>query len=143
MTIALFAYTHSFGETFQIDFERSSNMETNSKPNGSAAASDIRNGVERNASSAAAAAHSAVDRLSDAAHPAVDRLSAGAHQTVDKLSGAATAAAGMFQQRTEQFNTAGSQFTENFRGYVKDNPLAVIGIAALTGFVLSRLLSSR
>jgi ElaB/YqjD/DUF883 family membrane-anchored ribosome-binding protein len=118
-------------------------MEVNGKPNGSAGPAGIRNSIEKAAGTASTAAHNAIDRLAEGARPAVDRIASGAHQTVDKLSGAATSAAGTIEQKTMQINEASEQLIDGCRTYVQTNPLKSLGIAVVTGFVLSRLFKLR
>lgn len=100
-------------------------------------------GVARTVSDASATAHSTIDKVSNAARPAVDRLATGAHQAVDKIAGAATTAAESLVVKTEQLKNAHARMTEECRVYVRANPLAAVGVAALAGFVLSRLFRSR
>jgi ElaB/YqjD/DUF883 family membrane-anchored ribosome-binding protein len=111
-------------------------MESMSKPNPT---SNLQDAAER----ARAAAHSTVDQVADAAQPAVERLAAGAHQTVDKLAGAAGAAAQMMGEKGEQMKLAQERLLESCRGYVRENPIASVGIALAAGYLLSRLISSR
>jgi ElaB/YqjD/DUF883 family membrane-anchored ribosome-binding protein len=100
-------------------------------------------GVARTLSDASATAHSTIDKMSNAARPAVDRLATGAHQAVDKLAGAATTAADTLAVKTEQLKGAHARMTEECRVYVRSNPLAAVGVAVLTGFILSRLFRPR
>ena len=90
-----------------------------------------------------AGAHSVIDKVSDVAHPMVDRVASGAHQTVDKLAGAAGQAAETLGVKGEQLKDAQMRAMEQCRGYVRDNPIASLGIALAAGFLLSRLLSWR
>lgn len=111
-------------------------MESMSKSNPT---SSVQDAAER----ASAAAHSTVDQVADAARPAVDRLAAGAHQTVDKLADAAGAAAQIVGEKSGQMKLAQERLLEDCRGYVRENPIASIGIALAAGYLLSRLTSSR
>lgn len=99
--------------------------------------------VGRTVDQATNVAHKAIDRASDATRPAVDRVAAGAHQTVDKIAGAANRAAETLEARGGQLRDAQSRFTESCSAYVRDNPIASLGLAVAAGFLLSRLLSSR
>ena len=99
--------------------------------------------VARTVDHATASAHHAIDKASDAARPAVDRVASGAHQTVEKIAGAATQAAETLDLKSEQLMDAQARLTETCRSYVRDNPVASLGIAVAAGFLLSRLLGPR
>lgn len=73
----------------------------------------------------------------------VNRLRSGAHEAVDKVANATTQAAEVLSQKGEQLKNVEQQFVEDCRGYIHENPLASLGIAVGTGFLLSRLLSGR
>jgi len=90
---------------------------------------------------ASAGAHTAIDKVSDAARPMVDRVSSGAHRAVDKIAGVANRAAETLGVKGGQLKDVQARAMEQCRGYVRDNPLASIGIAVAAGFVLSRLLA--
>jgi ElaB/YqjD/DUF883 family membrane-anchored ribosome-binding protein len=90
---------------------------------------------------ASAGAHTVIDKVSDAARPMVDRVASGAHQAVDKIAGAAGQAAETLGVTGGQLQEAQMRAMEQCRGYVRDNPIASIGIAIAAGFLLSRLLS--
>jgi ElaB/YqjD/DUF883 family membrane-anchored ribosome-binding protein len=66
-----------------------------------------------------------------------------AHEAVDKLASAASHAADAIGEKGEQLKNAEHRLVANCSGYVRDNPIASIGIAVATGFLLSRLLSGR
>ncbi len=121
-------------------------METTGKMggmSGSTAIGDATGTVARKVDEATTGAHKAIDKASDAARPAVDKLASGAHQAVDKMADAATQAAEKLADKRAQLMDAQSELTETCRNYVRENPLASIGIAVAAGFVLSKLLSSR
>ena len=99
--------------------------------------------VGRTVDQAAAGAHDVIDKISDAARPMVDRIASGAHQAVDKIAGVAGQAAETLGVRGEQLKNAQAQAMAQARIYVRDNPLAALGIALAAGYLLSRLLSSR
>lgn len=73
----------------------------------------------------------------------VARLRSGAHSTVDKVANATSQAAEVLGQKSEQLKNAEQQFLENCRAYIDKNPATSLGIAVGTGFLLSRLMSSR
>lgn len=99
--------------------------------------------ITTNIEEASAGAHHTIDKVTDATRPAVDRVATGAHEAVDKLAGAAVNAAETFGVKSEQFKEAQTRITENFRSYVRDNPLATVGIAVAAGFLLSRFINAR
>ena len=88
----------------------------------------------------AAAAHERVDRLVDVARPTVDRVASAVHETVDKVAGVATQAAGNLATKTGHLKDVQNQLAEDCRLYVRDHPVKALGIAAVAGFVMSRLL---
>jgi ElaB/YqjD/DUF883 family membrane-anchored ribosome-binding protein len=73
----------------------------------------------------------------------IDNVSIAAHEAVDKIASATNKAAEVIGEKGDQLKNAEQQLMENCRGYVRDNPLTSLGIAAATGFLLSRLLSGR
>lgn len=89
--------------------------------------------------SATNTAHRAINNAAEASRPAVDRVASTAHSTVDKLAGAAVSTAETMRVRGEQFKEVQVRATESCRGYVRENPMVSVGIAAAVGFVLSRL----
>jgi len=108
-----------------------------------AGSTEALNGTGYGTNSRAASAHDTVDRLANAARPAVDRLASSAHSAVDRMTTFASSAASTLGQRREQFSTQGAELAESARTYVRENPMAAVGIAAAVGFLLSRIMSSR
>lgn len=105
--------------------------------------SDGSRGPARAADQVRSGAHDAIDKVSDAARPMVDRLASGAHQTVDKLASVAAQAAETLGVKGGQLKNFQAQAMEQCRGYVREHPVASVGIAIAAGFLLSRLLRSR
>ena len=89
---------------------------------------------------ASAGAHDTVDKMTNAVRPAVDRIATGAHKAVDKIARTAAQTAESLGAKGEQLQDAHARMTEQCRVYVRENPLAAIGIALAAGFVLSRLI---
>ena len=87
--------------------------------------------------------HDGINRASEAARPAVDRIASGAHQAVDSMAEAASHAAEAFGEKGTNLKEMQARFMEDCNNYVRENPMASIGIAAAAGFLLSRMLSSR
>ena len=99
--------------------------------------------LTRAAEHASAMTHDAIDKVSDATRPAMDRIASGAHQAVDKIAGAAAQAADALGVKGEQLKKAQVRAMEQCRGYVRENPVASLGIAVAAGYLLSRLMRSR
>ncbi len=79
----------------------------------------------------------------DVAGPAVDRLASGAHRAVDQMADVAARAADALDVKSVQLKDLQAQWLEKGRVYIRDNPVKSLGIAVVSGFLLSRLLSSR
>jgi len=73
----------------------------------------------------------------------IDKASQSAHEAVDKIASATNQAAEALGEKGEQLQNAEQQLMASCRGYVRDNPITSLGIAAAAGFLLSRLLSGR
>jgi ElaB/YqjD/DUF883 family membrane-anchored ribosome-binding protein len=71
--------------------------------------------------------------------PAIDRVAAMAHQVVDKAAGAATPTADWLSERGEKLKATHQKLVADTTGYVSTHPLKAVGIAAVVGFLLSRL----
>lgn len=111
-------------------------METNPNTLGTSSKTD-------NINQASSSMHDSIDRASDAARPAVDRIASSAHSAVDSIAAAAANAADSFGEKSGNFKEMQSQFMEDCNNYVRENPMASLGMAAAAGFLLSRVLSSR
>jgi ElaB/YqjD/DUF883 family membrane-anchored ribosome-binding protein len=92
---------------------------------------------------ASSKAHGAIDRMSAGAVPVLDRATSGAHRAVDSVASAASGAVETLAAQSGQFQAGQARVAEECRGYVRENPLASVGIALAAGFLLSRLLGSR
>lgn len=79
------------------------------------------------------------DRMADKAHEAVDRLSRKMQPTVDALTEKASQAVDAVSQRADQLKGSGEAALETTRNYVRENPIAAIGIAAVAGLLLGRM----
>jgi ElaB/YqjD/DUF883 family membrane-anchored ribosome-binding protein len=115
-------------------------MEQSGKP---VAANGMSGTVARVLDDAGTGAHGAIDKMSAAAVPAVDRLASGAHQAVTQATTSVGGVASSMAAKADQLLDAQSRVTEECRGYVREYPLASVGIAVAAGFILSRLLSAR
>lgn len=72
-----------------------------------------------------------------------DKASKLAHETGDKIASATSQAIETLSDKGEQMKSAEQHLVKNCQRYIRDNPISSIGIAVASGFLLSRLLSSR
>ncbi|MDD5462853.1 MAG: DUF883 domain-containing protein [Methylococcales bacterium] len=70
----------------------------------------------------------------------IDKAANSAHEAIDKVASATHQAAETVGEKGEQLKNAEQQLMENYHRYVRDNPIASLGIAAAAGFLLSRVL---
>jgi len=99
--------------------------------------------LERAVDRASVGAHQTIDSISSSGKPAVDRMTASAHEAVDKVSSVAGHAVETLGMKGEQLNAAEQRLMAGTRKYVQENPVTSVGIAIATGYVLSRIFSSR
>ena len=85
-------------------------------------------------------AHDRINQLTEAARPAVDRMASNAHAAIDTVAGAAASAVDTLGIKGDQLNNAQEKLVEAARGYMREQPIASLGIALATGWILSRLL---
>ena len=84
-----------------------------------------------------------INDLSKAVAHAVDNATDSVQDAAHTLSLAANRASRMIDNKGEQFMHAQSRLTRNFRGYVQEQPLTALGIAAASGILLGWLLRQR
>lgn len=72
-----------------------------------------------------------------------NRIKSGAHEAMDTVVHAGSQAGEAISEKGEQLHNMEQRLLKNCRGYVRDNPIVSLGIAAGVGFLLSRLLGSR
>lgn len=89
---------------------------------------------------ASTSAHAAVNSIAGTAKPAIERVAGMAHEAVDRAAGAAAPAAKWLGERGESLNATQKQLLTDTCSFVSANPLKSMGIAALAGFLVSRLL---
>lgn len=104
---------------------------------------DLQHTLEQGVERATGAAHQTIDSVSDAAQPAIENLRSGAHKAVDSAGDAATHAAGAVGVKGDQLQEKGKIIAERAGGYVREHPVASLGMAVAAGYLLSRLLTSR
>ncbi|MDT3678576.1 MAG: hypothetical protein ROZ64_07050 [Burkholderiaceae bacterium] len=84
-------------------------------------------------------AEQGADRIADKAHETVERLSQKVQPTMDALTEKASQAVDAVSQRADQLRGSGEAALETTRNYVRENPIAAIGIAAVAGLLLGRM----
>lgn len=97
-------------------------------------------------SKAASDAHAAGNAIADAAEgamrkakPAIDKVANMAHQAVDKAAASAAPAAEWIEEKSQQLDQTQRKLVNDTCAYISANPLTSVGLAALAGFLLSRL----
>jgi ElaB/YqjD/DUF883 family membrane-anchored ribosome-binding protein len=125
------------GKEIQMSPTEMDEMEKSLPANGSAG------NVARTLDNAGARLHGAIDKMSASAVPAVNRAASRAHVAVDQVTQAAGGAADSLAAKADELRATQSRLTEDCRGYVRENPLASVGIALATGYLLSRALNRR
>ena len=70
-----------------------------------------------------------MESKSTATHRQIDQVSDGAHRVVDQ-----------FGEKADELMEMKDDWVEATRGYVRDHPVAALGIALAAGYVLSAIL---
>ncbi|HEV3010060.1 MAG TPA: DUF883 C-terminal domain-containing protein [Burkholderiales bacterium] len=73
----------------------------------------------------------------------IERASSTAHEAVDRVSQTAAAYAERFGERAEELLEMKDNWVEGAREYVREHPVAALGIAVAAGYILSMLMRSR
>jgi ElaB/YqjD/DUF883 family membrane-anchored ribosome-binding protein len=73
----------------------------------------------------------------------IERVSDGAHRVVDEAANRAGAIADRFGEKADELLEMKEDWLEATRGYVRDHPVAALGIAVAAGYVLSALMRGR
>ncbi len=76
-------------------------------------------------------------------HHGIDQLAATSHGAVDSLANGASQLAQLLSHKGEQLHDVQRRLSESCRCQIREKPLAAIGIAVATGFLLSWLVRSR
>ena len=84
---------------------------------------------------------STAERLAEQANAGLSRLSETAHQTMGRVSDYASQAASRLSDRGHEL--LDSRTVESARTYVRQHPVAAIGIAIAVGLLISKLTSRR
>ena len=92
-------------------------------------------------------AHAAVDSIAALADeaarkakPAIDGVAAMAHQAVDKLAGAVAPTTEWLTEHGESLKATQKKLVQDTSSYISTHPLSSVAIAAVAGFVLSRII---
>lgn len=73
----------------------------------------------------------------------IERASSTAHDTVDRVAQTASAYAERFGEQAEALLEMKDNWVEGAREYVREHPVAALGIAVAAGYILSMLMRSR
>lgn len=77
----------------------------------------------------------------DSVNEAVDRIESSAHAAVKKAAEATVHAVDKLSEKQQQIKDVQDEWLEKTKDYIQANPIKSLAIAAVSGFVLSRLLS--
>jgi ElaB/YqjD/DUF883 family membrane-anchored ribosome-binding protein len=73
----------------------------------------------------------------------IERISDSAHEAVDRTAQTAAAIAERFGEKAEEWLEMKDNWVEGAREYVREHPIAALGMAAAAGYILSMLMRSR
>ena len=80
-----------------------------------------------------------IERASDRAHQAVDRAAGAASSVADRIGERVDALA----ERGEELRELPENWIEGARDYVREHPVASLGIALAAGYLLSMMMRSK
>jgi ElaB/YqjD/DUF883 family membrane-anchored ribosome-binding protein len=89
------------------------------------------------------AVRSNAEALGERAHGGIDRLTSTAHDAVERAASTAATAADTLGVKGRQLLEARDEWMDTTRVYVREHPIAALGVALAAGYLLSRILSSR
>lgn len=78
--------------------------------------------------------------VQNTAHQGIDKVTDAAHQTVDKIASAATPAADWVNENARKLKQVEQQLVSDASNYVRQHPLAAVGIAVVAGMIISKLM---
>jgi ElaB/YqjD/DUF883 family membrane-anchored ribosome-binding protein len=81
-----------------------------------------------------------VEKLAREAHEAVDRVASKLDPAIEEVRSAAAHAGDVVGARLEDLAARQDEWTESMRLQVRAHPLTVVGIAALAGLLLGRIM---
>ncbi len=70
-------------------------------------------------------------------HKQIERIGDSAHDAVDRATETASAVAERFGDKAEEWLEMKDTWVEGAREYVREHPIAALGIAAAAGYLLS------
>lgn len=73
----------------------------------------------------------------------IEHYASTAHEAVDRVAETASAYAGRLGEKAEEWIEMKDTWVEGARTYVREHPIAALGIAVAAGYVLSMLMRSR
>ena len=73
----------------------------------------------------------------------IERATGTAHETVNRVAETASEYAERFGEKAEEWLEMKDDWVEGTREYVREHPIAALGIAAAAGYLLSMLMRSR
>jgi ElaB/YqjD/DUF883 family membrane-anchored ribosome-binding protein len=83
------------------------------------------------------------EKLAEQASAGLGRLSDTAQQTMGRVSEVASQAASRLSERGRELYDMRGEYVDTARTYVREHPVAAIGIAIAIGLLISRLTSRR
>jgi ElaB/YqjD/DUF883 family membrane-anchored ribosome-binding protein len=83
------------------------------------------------------------ENIAERATDRLGRLSETAQQTMDRVTDAASQAANRLSERGQELWEMRGEAVDTARSYVRQHPIATIGIAIAIGLLISRLTSRR
>jgi ElaB/YqjD/DUF883 family membrane-anchored ribosome-binding protein len=89
------------------------------------------------------AIRSNAEAMGDRAHGGIDRLTSTAHEAVERATTAAASAADALGTKGRELLDTRDEWLDTARVYVREHPLAALGVALAAGYLLSRILSLR
>lgn len=97
------------------------------------------NAMQGSPQGAAGTATRYAEKLGEQASSSANRIADAGHQMLDRASEAAASAADALSARSQEWARMQEQYMETTRNYVRENPLAAVGIALAIGVLLARL----
>jgi ElaB/YqjD/DUF883 family membrane-anchored ribosome-binding protein len=73
----------------------------------------------------------------------IERVSQGAHQAVDRAASAAASMASRVGEKGEEWMEMKDNWVEGARDYVREHPIAALGIAVAAGYLFSMISRGR
>ena len=87
------------------------------------------------------AVRSNAEAMGEKAHGGIERLTSTAHDAVERATSAAASAADQLGVQGRQLLATRDELMDSTRVYVREHPLAALGVALAAGYLVSRILS--